>query len=234
VSEFDFEPVHGLPENLPDGEVLRWQGAPRWGALAVRALHVRKVALYFGLLILFRVVYVLSAGEPVSNALLSASWLAALAALAIGILAILAWLYSRSTVYSITDRRIVIRCGVAIPIAVNIPFKVIDSAGLRRYSDGIGDIPLVLGGGQSVNYLIMWPNVRPWRFFNAQPMLRCIPDVDKAAEILTNALRAAVGSEAKGGAEGKQSDPASGSAASGQQGGGGRSPQMNADPLPSQ
>ena len=229
MSEFDFEPVHGLPENLPDGEVLRWQGAPRWGALAVRALHVRKVALYFGLLILFRVVYVLSAGDPVSNALLSASWLAALAALAMGILGILAWLYSRSTVYSITDRRIVIRCGVAIPIAVNIPFKVIESAGLRRYSDGIGDIPLVLGGGQSVNYLIMWPNVRPWRFFNAQPMLRCIPDVDRAAEILTGALHAAVGSEAKGSAEGKQPD----TAAAGQAGGG-RSPQMNADLLPSQ
>jgi len=231
VSEFDFEPVHGLPENLPDGEVLRWQGAPRWGALAVRALHVRKVALYFGLLILFRVVYVLSAGDPVSNALLSASWLAALATLAAAILGILAWLYSRSTVYSITDRRIVIRCGVAIPIAVNIPFKVIESAGLRRYSDGIGDIPLVLGGGQSVNYLIMWPNVRPWRFFNAQPMLRCIPDVDRAAEILTAALRAAVGSEATDG-EGRQSETTSRADAAGQAGGG-RSPQVNADPLPS-
>jgi hypothetical protein len=116
---------------------------------------------------------------------------------------------------------------------VNIPFKVIESAGLRRYSDGIGDIPLVLGGGQSVNYLIMWPNVRPWRFFNAQPMLRCIPDVDKAAEILTAALRAAVGSEDKDGAAGKQSEMTSGAGAAGQSGGG-RSPQMNADPLPSQ
>lgn len=233
MSEFDFEPVHGLPENLPEGEVLRWQGAPRWGALAVRALHVRKVALYFGLLILFRVGYVLSAGEPVSNALLSASWLAVLAALAMGILAILAWLYSRSTVYSITDRRIVIRCGVAIPIAVNIPFKVIESAGLRRYSDGIGDIPLVLGGGQSVNYLIMWPNVRPWRFFNAQPMLRCIPDVDGAADILARALRAAVGAEADESAEESRSETAASASGSGQPGGG-RSTHMNADPLPSQ
>ncbi|MGB5734060.1 MAG: photosynthetic complex putative assembly protein PuhB [Thiohalocapsa sp.] len=231
MSEFDFEPVHGLPQNLPDGEVLRWQGAPRWGALAVRAFHVRKVALYFGLLILFRIVYVLSAGDPVSSALLNASWLASLAGLAMGILGILAWLYSRSTVYSITDRRIVIRCGVAIPIAVNIPFKVVESAGLRRHGDGIGDIPLVLGGGQSVNYLIMWPNVRPWRFFNAQPMLRCIPDVDAAAEVLTAALRAAVGSESNEEAEGKQSDLASTASATR---GDGRSPDMTADPLPSQ
>jgi hypothetical protein len=197
VSEFDVEPVHGLPENLPGGEVLRWQGAPRWGALAVRAFHIRKVALYFGFLILFRIGYVLSAGDSWSMVLLSTTWLASLAAIAMGILAILAWLYSRSTVYSITDRRIVIRFGIAIPMAVNIPFKVIESAGMRRYGDGIGDIPLVLGSSQSVNYLIMWPNVRPWRFFNAQPMLRCIADVDAVAGILATALREAVACESE-------------------------------------
>lgn len=225
MSEFDFEPVHGLPGPLPEGEALRWQGAPRWGALAVRAFHVRKVALYFGLLILFRVVYVLAAGESVSLALLSASWLAALSAMAMGILALLAWLYSRSTVYSITDRRIVIRFGVALPIAVNIPFKVVESAGLRRHGNGIGDIPLVLGSGQSVNYLIMWPNVRPWRFFDAQPMLRCISDVDEAAEILATALRSAVGSESLGKEAGQQADSAVSHPAP--------SSGMSADPLPS-
>jgi hypothetical protein len=223
VSEFDFEPVHGLPQNLPDGEVLRWQGAPRWGALAVRAFHVRKVALYFGLLILFRVVYVVTAGEPFSLALLSASWLFSLGTLAIAILTILAWLYSRSTVYSITDRRVVIRFGVALPIAVNIPFKVIESAGLRRYGNGIGDIPLVLGSGQSVNYLIMWPNVRPWRFFDAQPMLRGIADVDAAAEVLASALREAVGAEAS------QAEAAQASGGSIRE----PAPAMGADPLPS-
>ena len=38
MSEFDTEPVPGLPEQLPEGERLRWQGAPKWAALAVRAL----------------------------------------------------------------------------------------------------------------------------------------------------------------------------------------------------
>jgi hypothetical protein len=223
VSEFDFEPVHGLPARLPEGEALRWQGAPRWGALAVQAFHVRKVALYFGLLILFRVVYVITAGEPFSLALLSASWLFSLGTLAIAILTILAWLYSRSTVYSITDRRVVIRFGVALPIAVNIPFKVIESAGLRRYGNGIGDIPLVLGSGQSVNYLIMWPNVRPWRFFDAQPMLRCIADVDAAADVLASALREAVGAESRRQKAAQKSDGSIREPA----------PAMGADPLPS-
>lgn len=195
MSEFDFEPVPGLPEHLPEGEVLRWQGAPHWGALAVRAFHVRKIALYFGLLILLRLGLLVTGGVTLAEALLSALWLGTLAALAIAILALLAWLYSRSTVYSITDRRVVIRFGIALPMAVNIPFKVVESAGLRRYPEGVGDIPLVLGSGQRVNYLIMWPNVRPWRFLDAQPMLRCIPDVDAVAGILSDALREAASAE---------------------------------------
>jgi hypothetical protein len=191
VSEFAFEPVHGLPEHLTAGEALRWQGAPHWRVLARRAFYARTVALYFGLLILVRFLYMLADGAGLKDAVLASLWLVLLGAVAIGILTLLAWLYARSTVYSITDRRIVIRFGVALPMAVNIPFKVIESAGLRTYPDGAGDIPLVLGNGQTVNYLIMWPNVRPWRFSNAQPMLRAIADAKQVSEILAEALYAA-------------------------------------------
>lgn len=196
MSEFDFEPVPGLPERLPPGESLRWQGAPRMGALARRAFHVQTIAIYFGLLVLLRFVFLLTGGVSLSEAVLSALWLITLGGLAIGILATLAWLYSRSTVYSISDRRLVIRFGVALPMAVNIPFKVIESAGLRVYPDGTGDIPLVLAGKQSVNYIIMWPNVRPWHFWDAQPMLRCIPDAERVAGLLSDALRKAAEAKA--------------------------------------
>jgi hypothetical protein len=50
VREYTSEPVRGLPENLPEGEHILWQGGPKWTALAVRALHVRAVAIYFALL----------------------------------------------------------------------------------------------------------------------------------------------------------------------------------------
>ncbi|WP_295541825.1 photosynthetic complex putative assembly protein PuhB [uncultured Thiohalocapsa sp.] len=195
MSEFDFEPVPGLPENLPEGEQLRWQGAPKWGALAVRAFYVRTVAIYFGLLIVFRIGYVIAAGESAKAALLSGLWLLLLCLMAVGILALMAWAFARSTIYSITDRRLVIRFGVALPMAVNIPFKAIQSVGLRRYEGGVGDLPMVLGDGHSVNFLILWPNVRPWRFLDAQPMLRCVPDIDRVAAILADALREAAAAE---------------------------------------
>ena len=51
LNEYETEPVRGLPERLPAGETILWQGAPRWGALARRAFHVRKIALYFAILL---------------------------------------------------------------------------------------------------------------------------------------------------------------------------------------
>ena len=50
--DFEFEPVRGLPAMLPPGERLLWQGNPAWRSLAIRAYHVRKVALYFAVLVL--------------------------------------------------------------------------------------------------------------------------------------------------------------------------------------
>jgi hypothetical protein len=228
VSEFEVEPVPGLPEELPEGESLRWQGAPRWGVLAVRAFHARTVAIYFGILIALRLGYLVMTGAPGKVALLSGLWLAIMCLLAVGILTLLAWAFARSTIYSITNRRVVIRFGVALPMAINIPFKAIESVGLRRYADGTGDIPMVLGEGHSVNFLIMWPNVRPWRFFDAQPMLRGVPDVDKVAEELTDALRSATAADQADGAQAEQTEPRQ----RGSDGANGGSTQLGTAPAP--
>jgi len=45
--EHEFEPEYGLPERLPDGEKMLWQGAPDFKALAIRVFHLRKLALHF-------------------------------------------------------------------------------------------------------------------------------------------------------------------------------------------
>ena len=45
--EHEFEAAPGLPEPLPAGERILWQGAPDWRALAVHVFHVRKLAAYF-------------------------------------------------------------------------------------------------------------------------------------------------------------------------------------------
>ena len=68
---------------------------------------------------------------------------------AIALLALLAWLSSRTTLYVVTSRRLVMKVGVALPVFFNLPFSQIASASLRVYSDGAGDIPVALTAGST-------------------------------------------------------------------------------------
>lgn len=186
MSEHEFEPVRGLPEPLPAGERLLWQGAPDVRALALRAFHVRKVALYFGVLMAWRFVSGLLDGQSVAAAAGGALGLLPLALAGTGILALLAWLTARETVFTITDRRVVLRFGVALTMAVNVPFRVVESAALRLYPDGTGDLPLTLSADQRIGWLVNWPYVRLGR--RTQPMLRAVPDAARVARLLSEAL----------------------------------------------
>lgn len=188
VLEHGPEPVRGLPEPLPAGERILWQGGPAFGALARGVFHVRAVALYFGLLAVWRLVSGLADGAGWAAAALDAAGLLVPAALAIGVLLLLARLYARSTVFTVTDRRVVLRFGVALPMAVNLPFCRIEGAALRLHRDGTGDLPLALGGPGRLAWLHLWPFVRPWRLGRPEPMLRGVPDAAAVAAILRGAL----------------------------------------------
>lgn len=189
VGEYEIEPVRGLPEMLPKGEEVLWQGSPDWQSLARRAFHTRVLAIYFALLVTWRLAIAWSESETLAQALPSIAMLVGLAALALGVLTLLAWLNARTTVYTITNRRVVMRFGVALTMAVNLPFEAIQSAGLRSHADGTGDIPLNVDDADRVGYLLMWPHVRPWKFGSAcEPMLRSVPEVQEVSRIFAGAL----------------------------------------------
>jgi hypothetical protein len=188
LGEHDYEPVHGLPEPLPQEERLLWQGAPYWRSLAIRAFHVRKVVIYFTLFGLWRVGSGLGDGLSLGDALASTRGLGMAAVSAVFILGIMAWLYARTTVYTLTNRRVVVRSGVALPITMNIPFKLIESADFKQYADHSGDIPLQLKPSEQTSYIMLWPNVRPWHFSRPQPMLRCVANAKQVADTLAEAL----------------------------------------------
>jgi hypothetical protein len=186
--DFAAEPIPGVPCALPAGEHLLWQGVPKWRSLATRAYHVRKVALYFVILILWRAAVGLDDGTKGSSLLLSCAFLALLGIIAIGVLCLLAYLAARSTVYSITNRRVLIRHGIAVPMTMNIPFNCIESAALKQYPDGTGEIAFATPRDQRVGYLITWPHLRPGEFTRPQASLRALPDAEHAANLLRTAL----------------------------------------------
>ena len=191
--EHEFEPQRGLPEALPAGEHLLWQGQPDWRMLARKAFHVRKLVVYFAGLMVLRFAFRYSEGASIAEALTSTSVLAVLAALAVGLITLMAWLSARGTVYTITDKRVVMRVGIVLTLTFNLPHKRIASAGLHRWPDGTGDLPLTLLGSDRIAWLNLWPHARPWRVSQPQPMLRCIPDAQAVAAILASAWSQATG-----------------------------------------
>ncbi len=192
--DHEFEPAHGLPETLPRTERMLWQGAPDWRMLARDALHLRGLAIYFSVLLVWRGANALSNGGTVTDALMSVALLAPLAVMALATLATLAWLMARTTVYTITDRRVVMRVGIVLTITFNLPYRAIAGASLHTRKDGSGDIALALEDGKNrIAYAHLWPHARPWRVKRSEPMLRSLRDARAVSTILAGALAEAAG-----------------------------------------
>lgn len=191
--EYDDEPIRGLPGELPEGERILWQGGPDWATFAVHALHVRVVTLYFGALVAAQPLIAAANGadrQALAKAAGESVWLAALGLVAVGLLCLFAWLTARTTVYTITNKRVVLRIGIAIQKMVNLPFAVVDSAALRTLPAGAGELSLTMQPSARPSYILLWPHVRPWRWNPPQPLLRALVNARQPAEILAAALQA--------------------------------------------
>ena len=170
----------GLPGRLPEGEVLLWQGAPDPRVLARSALHVRGLLIYFA---------VLAIATVTAGRLQSALVLLGLAAVPVALAYGYAWLVARATVYTITNRRVALRIGLALPVTLNLPLARVASVDVRSAADGSGDVSLTPEGGRFA-YLVLWPHARPWCFSPAQPTLRGLADAGAPAAVLAGLLPA--------------------------------------------
>jgi len=188
--DFATEPIPGLPETPPEGERILWQGAPDWRSLLWRAFALRWVLVYFAALAVWRGAEMVGEGQSALAIAASVAALTPLVAGAAAVLALIAWLTARSSVYTITTRRVAMRVGM-LTVTFNIPFKWIAAARLKLHADGTGDIALATAGDTRLAYLMLWPHARPWRLGRPEPALRAIPDAGAVAELLARALREA-------------------------------------------
>lgn len=187
-TEHGFEPIRGLPARLPAGEEIVWQGAPRWRSLFLHACYLRALGLYFGLIAAWQAITAVYDGRGLGGAAVSASWILVPVLVLVVLLAFYCWLVVRTSVYTITTRRLVMRVGIALPITLNLPFRTIESAELGAFADGTGNIVMTIKPGDRVGFLVLWPHTKPWRFARPQPMLRSVADAATVAEMLGRAL----------------------------------------------
>jgi hypothetical protein len=190
--EYEFEPIRGLPGVPPAGEDILWQGAPNWWTLSCQAFHVRAVAGYFAAILIWRVAEGMAGGAPALKAVGSALMVAPVALIGLGALMFFGWLNSRTTVYTITSRRVVMRFGAALTKSINIPFTIIEGAALKTYGEGAGDLALSLMAPNKIAFMQLWPHARPWRMRAPEPTLRALKDPRGVADILAQAMRGQV------------------------------------------
>lgn len=190
--EHEIEPVPGLPARLPEGETLLWQGRPSARLVARHVLKTRWIAAYFGLLVVWAVASGWSDGHPAGGILFSVAILVALAAVLIGLLELFAWGVERTTLYTITSHRIVMRFGVALSMTLNLPYRQVAAVALgrlsRRPSARAGTLAVALAPGHRLSWLVQWPHVRGLRLAAPEPALICLEDAVGVADILALAI----------------------------------------------
>lgn len=196
MSEFTDIPREIAAADLPKGETVLWRGKPDWRHLAMDAFHAPLVALYFVGIGTWHLATALHDGASRLEALSAASIVLIPLALALGIVVGMAWLWARATAFTLTDRRLVMRFGVALPSLINVPLRDIDAMRVRRGFAGRGDIAFTLPRSGRLAFHQLWPYARPWHLFPASPMLRAVPDAEAVNALFAKALRAAAEREA--------------------------------------
>jgi fumarate reductase subunit C len=188
--EHEIEPVPGLPGRLPDGEFIVWQGQPTFNIVMTRLLRARWIAIYFAIAALWSVAVGINNSEDAWQLLGRVTFIAVAAIILFGLMALCARLIAKTSLYTLTNRRVVMRVGIAISASFNLPFKQIAGADFRVGKDGSGDVALTLKSGHGLSGSVFFPHQRGGLWRKLSPQLICLPDAKMVAEKLAQQLRA--------------------------------------------
>ena len=182
----EFEAQYGLPENLPEDEKILWQGSPVFASLVNKVFFLRLLIVYFVFLLGFslywdfqKVAHSEALGNLLANFLLSGFCLAALT--------LLAHLTCSTAVYTLTNKRVVMRIGIVLTLTFNIPFKQILASDFKKHSDGSGDISFSIDPSTKIAFIHLWPHCRFKSFAHPEPALKCIENVGDVASLIHKA-----------------------------------------------
>jgi len=179
--------IRGIAHPLPPDEHLLWEGAPSPGLVARHVFHRWLVIGYFAIVTGWW--FVQTIGTVETDAFLPMLGMRLiLAAIVLGTVEFLARTVAATTVYAITSKRLVLKIGMVLPMSINLPFRVVQDAGVGLFRDGSGQISLSLVSGHRLAYIALWPHCRVFSINKPQPMLRGLSEPDKVAAILRDAI----------------------------------------------
>ncbi len=189
--DFAAEPINGLPELPPRGEVILWQGRPNWFRLTVESLNLWWVVAYFAVLTVWRFITVIDI-LSFERAIIMTLPIVIMTLIVFLLLMLVGFIQARATVYTITNRRVAMRIGAALTVTLNIPYTQIENAAVSVGKADCGNIALETKGASKFSYLVLWPHIRSWKLSKPEPTLRAIPDIQSVAQILAKAAKARI------------------------------------------
>ncbi|MEM1081942.1 MAG: photosynthetic complex putative assembly protein PuhB [Pseudomonadota bacterium] len=180
--------IQPLPEALPEGEHVLMQCSPSsWRAFSRRVFQLYKIALYLLMIVAWVAISAYLEHSSLLPVLQSLAWTLPPALAVLGLIALLGRFYTRTTVYTITNQRIVIETGLSYTTYTNIPYSQVERADLKTFSDHTGEIELRVAGERML-YSMLWPSVRTFRLRRPVPVLRAIHYPETVASLLGQAL----------------------------------------------
>ena len=178
-----FEAPKNILDAIPNGESILWKGRPSLWGFSWNLFGLKWITLYLSIL------SIVSVARFFASDFYTAFYVDFLPFFLSGIFASiiligLAATQTYSTVYIITENRVIIKTGAALSFLISMPFKKIKEVNLQKRGASIGTISVELLSEKRVPYISCWPSVRPWKFKRTQPAFSCIGSVDEVATIL--------------------------------------------------
>ena len=178
-----FEAPKNILDAIPNGESILWKGRPSLWGFSWNLFGLKWITLYLSML------SIVSVARFFASDFYTAFYVDFLPFFLSGIFASiiligLAATQTYSTVYVITENRVIIKTGAALSFLISMPFKKIKEVNLQKRGASIGTISFELLSEKRVPYISCWPSVRPWKFKRTQPAFSCIGSVDEVATIL--------------------------------------------------
>ena len=178
-----FEAPKNILDAIPNGESILWKGRPSLWGFSWNLFGLKWITLYLSML------SIVSVARFFASDFYTAFYVDFLPFFLSGIFASiiligLAAIQAYSTVYIITENRVIIKTGAALSFLISMPFKKIKEVNLQKRGASIGTISFDLFSKKRVPYISCWPSVRPWKFKKTQPAFSCVRSVDEVATIL--------------------------------------------------
>jgi len=194
--------IAGVDEPLPEGEDVLWSGSPDVRAATRHVVHLRVWGVYMAAMVVLVGASTLSSLTVADTARVLVLPLL-LTAVLLGAVAWLGRAVARSSIYVVTTRRVILQVGIAFPIAINIPLRLIDNAALKRFRDGSGELRLTLSPEVKLAYIALWPHVDVFRnLANPRPKLRGLADPERVGQVIRDAVVRSGGNVRVGDADG--------------------------------